>query len=221
MSRVLLVVAHPDDEVLSAGGTIAKHVRRGHEVAVLILSEGVTARYSSDRLALVQKQAKEVAAILGVSHLQLLDLPDQRLDTLAISDVAAPIEEAIAVIRPDIVYTHWVADVNRDHEVVAEATMVATRPYAAPCVRQLLMFESASAGWGASHLLHYPFNPSVFEDISTTIDLKVQALELYEREVRDFPHPRSPEGLRARAAYWGTKVGLSAAEAFSPVRILN
>lgn len=221
VKRVLVVAAHPDDEVLSVGGTIAKHSAAGDDVTALIISEGVSARYPGDHNEVVRRQSQAVADLLGISDLRLLDFPDQRLDTVPISELAAPVEDAIRVAEPDVVYTQWGGDVNRDHNLVAEATVMAARPYAAPSVRSIYLFESASAGWGTSHFLHPPFNPSYFVDIQETLDVKVKAFGLYESEMRAFPHPRSPEAIRSRAAYWGVHCGVEAAEAFVPVRVVR
>lgn len=219
--RVLILAAHPDDEVLGAGGTIARHVREGDQVHIAVLCEGATVRYGADRVAEVDEQFHRAAAVLGVERLSLFGLPDQRLDTLPISEVAAPIEELLSGFAPERVYTHFGGDVNRDHQITAEATAVAARPYVAPVVGEVLMFGSASISWGTTHFAHRPFDPTVFVDISDTLEVKLEAMAAYTTEAREYPHPRSPKALRAEARYWGSRINRTAAEAFVPLRIVR
>ncbi len=219
--NVLVVAAHPDDELLGAGGTIAAHADRGDSVTALILCEGVSVRYRQERKAEVAAQSRRAATILGVTDLIVKDLPDQRLDTLPISQVAAHVEEVVKQRQPAVVYTHFGGDLNRDHRIVAEAVLIATRPYAAPSVREILMFETPSATeWGSAQLLP-AFQPTVFVDISATIERKIEAFLCYSAEVADPPHPRSVEALRARARYWGSQFNRPMAEAFAMVRSLR
>lgn len=219
--KVLVVAAHPDDEILGVGGTAAMHVRRGDTVALAIICEGISARYAPERHAEVERQSRNAGAILGVAEVVLRSLPDQGLDTLPVTQVAAPVEQLIAEFEPEVVYTHFAGDVNRDHRILAEAVLVATRPYAAPSVREVLMFETpSSTEWGAAQLAPV-FQPSVYVDISDVLDLKIEAFVCYTAEVRPFPHPRSPEALRDRARYWGSLVNRRAAEPFTVVRSLR
>jgi LmbE family N-acetylglucosaminyl deacetylase len=203
------------------GGTIARHVRSGDEVHIAILCEGASVRYGSERLAEVNAQAHQAAAVLGVAGLSIFDLPDQRLDTLPISEVAAPVEGLLSEFDPEILYTHFGGDVNRDHQLVAEATAVAARPFPAPRVSEILMFESASISWGTTHFTHPPFDPKLFVDITETLDVKLRAMEAYVTEAMAFPHPRSIEALRDQARYWGSRINRPAAEAFVPMRIVR
>jgi N-acetylglucosamine malate deacetylase 1 len=218
--NILVIGAHPDDELLGVGGTAASHVARGHSVTLAVVCEGVSMRYAPERHAEVRAQTTEAARILGVTDVLIGSLPDQRLDTLPVSDVAAAVEAIVKSRLPDVVYTHFPGDLNRDHRIVAEATMIACRPYASS-VRELLFFETpSSTEWGA---IGVPpaFTPNVFVDVSATLDQKINAMARYTEEVRDYPHPRSLESLRVRARAWGSQVGCEAAEAFVAARILR
>lgn len=219
--RVLVVAAHPDDEILGVGGTVAAHVDRGDKVTVAVMCEGVSIRYDPTRHDEVVRQAHQAASTLGVTDLVLKSLPDQRLDTLPLGEVISEIEQLVKDRQPETVYTHFGGDINRDHQIIAEAVLVATRPYAAPSVREILMFETpSSTEWGSSQLLP-AFDPTVFVDIEAVIERKVEAFLCYSAEVVDYPHPRSDEALRARAQFWGNRVNRRMAEAFTVVRSLR
>jgi len=219
--KVLVVSAHPDDEILGVGGTVAVHAGRGDEVRLAVLCEGVSARHQAERRAEVAEQSRRAAALVGAAGVVQRGLPDQRLDTLPLSEVACEVEQLIEGFAPEVVYTHFGGDINRDHQIIAEAVLVATRPYAAPSVREVLMFETpSSTEWGAPQILPV-FHPAVFVDIAPTLERKVDAFLCYTAEVRDYPHPRSPRALRERARYWGSLVNRTAAEAFAVVRSLR
>jgi LmbE family N-acetylglucosaminyl deacetylase len=219
--KVLVISAHPDDELLGLGGTVAKHAARGDAVTLAVMCEGISMRYHPERHAEVVAQSEKAASILGVANIVHKHLPDQKLDTLPLSDITAEIEALVQELRPDTVYTHFGGDINRDHQVLAEATLVATRPYAAPWVREILMFETpSSTEWGSPAILP-PFQPSVFVDVAATLEKKVEAFLCYSAEVRPWPHPRSGQALRERARYWGSLVNLEAAEPFMVIRALR
>lgn len=219
--KVLVVAAHPDDEILGVGGTVRKHVLAGDEVSLLIACEGVSMRYEDEHHQRVVAQAREAGEILGASEVLFGELPDQRLDTLPRVEVIARVEEVVRRVVPGIVYTHFAGDVNHDHGVLFEAVQVATRPYSAPFVREVLAFETpSSTEWGAP-AVQGAFVPQVFVDVSHTLEDKIRAFCRYEREVRPAPHPRSPESLRARARTWGSVIGVDAAEVFSVIRCIR
>jgi len=219
--RVLVVAAHPDDEILGVGGTVRKHALAGDEVRLLIACEGVSMRYEDEHRQRVVGQAREAGSILGAAEVLFGELPDQRLDTLPRVEVFAKIEEVGRAVRPELIYTHFGGDVNHDHGVLFQAVQVATRPYSAPFVREVLAYETpSSTEWGMP-AVQGAFVPQVFVDISATLEDKIRAFCRYEREVRPAPHPRSPESLRARAQTWGSVIGVAAAEPFMVVRAVR
>ena len=215
---VLVVAAHPDDEVLGVGGTMARHARTGDDVHVLIVTEGTTQQYDDDVDVSVQQKeraARQCADRLGVSEVHFGGLPDMRLDEVAHVDVNAVIEDVIASVRPEVVYTHTPRDVNKDHAIVYESTLVTTRPPSG--IERVLAYEVPSAtGWNGGD--RHGFTPNVYVDIAEFLETKVEAFESYDTEVREYPHPRSARALRSIARARGTEAGFEAAEAFSLVR---
>jgi LmbE family N-acetylglucosaminyl deacetylase len=217
--RVLAVASHPDDETLGAGGTLARHADQGDEVWVCILTDGVTARH--EQAALQQQCAERAGDVLGVKRIVFCGLPDQRLDALPLLDVIAPIEQCIADLQPSLVYTHFKEDVNQDHRITFQATLVATRPVGSS-VRRLLCWETASSTEWAGPFAGSVFAPNVFVDIRDTLPRKIEAMKCYAdtfmSEVRQYPHPRSYEALEVYAKRNGIVAGLAAAEPFMLVR---
>lgn len=220
--KILVVAAHPDDEVLGCGGMMARFAREGHEVFSMIVGEGFTARYQAhdagDRAPVdaLFDQARAVGAFLGAKDVFLARLPDLRFDTLPILDITKTIEDVVAKVRPDTVYTHQKGDLNADHAIVHRATMAAVRPMAGTPVRTLRTFEVfSSTEWGFGEFGN--FVPDWFLNIEATLDAKIQAMAMYPGEIRDFPHPRSAIAMTAAARRWGSQVGLTAAEPFRTV----
>jgi len=216
--KVLVVAAHPDDELLGVGGTIASHVAKGDQVRVVVMCEGFSSRYNPDWDGEVRKQANEAARILGVTDLVLGNMPDQRLETLLLCDVAKKIGQLIEESQPELVYTHFGGDINRDHRILTEAVLVAVRPYSAPSVKEILMFETPSSTEWGSPPLTTSFQPNVYVDISEFLERKINAFSCYSAEVRESPHPRSLQALADRARYWGSVINRRSAEAFVLVR---
>jgi N-acetylglucosamine malate deacetylase 1 len=264
--KILLIAAHPDDELLGVGGAIAWHIANGDQVKVAVMCEGISARFSSDgryelgggngtrtgvaavrtaveaalqdaqestlaansdviprcyvpeRFDAVKLETYAAARILGVTDVHLGNLPDQRLETLPLSDVVKQIEVLVSDFEPDLVYTHFAGDINRDHRVLTEALLVAVRPYAAPSVKEILMFETPSSTEWSSPPLTPSFQPNVFVDITPFLAHKIAAFNCYSAEGRPYPHPRSPQALADRAHYWGSLVNRESAEPFMLVR---
>jgi LmbE family N-acetylglucosaminyl deacetylase len=212
---VLAVVAHPDDEVLGAGGTLARHAAKGDAVHILFLADGVSAR-GDDKAAVERrvKAARLASSALGVHEPQFLGLPDNRLDRLELLDIVQPIENAIRKIAPQTIYTHHAGDLNIDHVLCHRAVLTACRPLPGSTVLRIYAMEvPSSTEWSGN-----AFMPTHFVDISDTLQAKRRALEAYGEEMRPFPHARSYEAVDALATWRGASVGLRAAEAFIVVR---
>lgn len=221
---VLVVAAHPDDEILGCGGTMTRLAREGREVRIAILAEGMSSRYAHRedadprQLQQLHARAQQAADKVGAKEVVLCKLPDNRMDTVPLLEVVKLVEELVARFRPEVIYTHHPGDLNVDHGVVHRAVLTATRPVPGQCVRDIYAFEVPSSTEWAFQRLEPAFRPSVFVDITETLETKIEALACYDTETRKFPHPRSAEVLRAIATRWGSVAGLPAVEAFELIR---
>jgi LmbE family N-acetylglucosaminyl deacetylase len=221
--NVLVVAAHPDDEILGCGATMARHAAEGDRVTVLLMADGVGARNPENAtVALAERQgaARKANKILGVDEVTLLTYPDNRMDTAALLDIVQDMEKVIRQCTPEVVYTHHSGDVNIDHRLVSEAVVVACRSSPGFSVRQLLFFETASSTEWRPPVSGMSFAPNYFVNISSYLALKLQALEVYSEELRAFPHPRSKTAVAHLAAWRGATVGVEAAEAFELARAI-
>jgi N-acetylglucosamine malate deacetylase 1 len=208
--RILVIAAHPDDEVLGAGGTLIRHFKRGDEVRALIVCSADPIRYrpgQHDQPA----DAERASYYLG-GRTSGLGFPDQRLDAGSNLELIQAIELQVRDYQPDTVYTHHWGDVNADHVRIAEAVDIATRPFAAPWLKRLYAFETPSSSEWTASSRNRPFIPNAFSDISAELDRKLDAMRCYRSELRPYPHPRSLRSLREHAGYWGSVANMSAAE---------
>lgn len=219
--NILVLAAHPDDEVLGCGGTILKHVKNGDEVHVVILAEGVTSRSDGrnkeqheEKLAELADAAVRANDVLGVSSLTLLKFPDNRMDSVDLLDVVKVVEGIIDKLQPKVIYTHHAGDVNVDHCVLNKAVITACRPIPGHLVEDILFFEiPSSTEWqvpGSAPV----FAPNWFVDVTETMSTKLEALRAYASEMRDWPHPRSDKAVAHLASWRGACIGTEAAEAF-------
>jgi len=222
-NKVLVVAAHPDDEILGCGGTMAKMAQQGDEVYTLLLGKGIAARGQDEQEA--KNQIEELDGCMnsanqtvGVKKVFSFDFPDNSFDSVALLEIVKVVEDIKGKVKPDIIFTHYYNDLNIDHRLTYEAVITATRPMNDESVREIYSFEVlSSTEW------RYPlsFSPNTFFDISETIKVKLQALEHYKSETREYPHPRSLEAVELNAKSWGVKSGLRFAEAFECVRCIK
>lgn len=225
-NRTLIIAAHPDDEVLGCGGAILKLTRAGAEVHLAFLADGIGARNpdpGQQQAELAQRRAAAQAAarILGVASLSFDDLPDNRLDSIPLLDITQKVEALIDQHRPTTLFTHHAGDLNVDHRRTHQAVITACRPQRGHPVRTLLCFEQPSSTEWQPPGSGLAFTPHWFVDISTTLAGKLAALEAYAAELRDWPHPRSRQGIEHLARWRGASVGCDAAEAFMLARHLQ
>ena len=228
--RILIVAAHADDEVIGCGGAIAWHAARGDDVRVLIMADGVTSRMYDPGISMSRaeellacKQALEhrkaeclnAISLLGPGKdtVSFLDLADQRLDTYPFLDLVKHVEKAGKNFSPAIVYTHFFGDINLDHRLTTNAVLTAFRPWQKADV-VIRLFEVPESTGISSQTGHASFTPDYFLDISQFWDHKQRALSVYTSESCEYPHPRSVQSLRERAAFWGKRARAIYGEAF-------
>lgn len=219
MKTILILAAHPDDEVLGCGGTIAKFTDDAAVVHVAFLADGVFSRASEQVAQQLELEARRAAAqkaceILGVKSVSFGDFPDNRMDTVPLLEIIQEVEKLIAKYQPEMILTHHAGDVNVDHRRLHEAVLTACRPQHGHPVKTLLCFEvPSSTEWQLPNSAPV-FAPNWFVDISATLERKLAALEVYSAELRAWPHPRSRRGVEHLAHWRGATMGVDAAEAF-------
>ena len=226
MKRTILVIAaHSDDETLGCGGTISLLADAGATVHVAFMADGVSSRSESkgdlNELSVRCSAARKACDILGVQDIFFGDFPDNRMDTIALLDIVKTVESLIDKYQPDTIFTHHVGDLNIDHRRVHEAVVTACRPQTGHSVRTLLFFEIPSSTEWQPPGSGTAFEPNWFEDISTSLARKLQALDAYEMEMRDWPHPRSRKGVEHLARWRGASIGTEASESFVLGRYLG
>ena len=228
--KVMIVVAHPDDELLGLGATLHKLINDySVKTHVVILGEGITSR-SNDRdldlwkkeLATHQENIKNAQKAIGYHSTSVFDFPDNRFDTVALLDLIKIIEKEKETFQPEVIFTHHGGDVNIDHQRTFEAVITGCRPMQDEKVKTIITFETPSGTEWRSPTDPRHFLPNLFFSVSeTNIDAKIKGMESYEFERRKYPHPRSPEALKIQAQRWGIMVGTNFAEAFCLVRSIN
>ena len=223
--KILIVAAHPDDEVLGCFGTVARLIKEGWEAYTLILGEGKTSR---DEKRVVENKFAEIELLnteihkanksIRIKKVFIESFPDNRFDSVDLLDIVKVVSKVKEEVQPTIIFTHFENDLNIDHRITYQAVMTATRPMEDECVKEIYSFEIlSSTEW------NYPlsFAPDIYFDISDTIDMKINAMKEYKSELCKYPHPRSLEGIRLNARYWGMRVGKEFVEAFKTVRVIK
>jgi len=225
--KILVVVAHPDDEVLGLGGTIHRLINyHGCEVRAVILGEGITSRSEiretekwKNELEIHRINIETARKAIGYESVSIYDFPDNRFDSVCLLDIIKVVEKEKREFQPEVIFTHHGGDLNIDHQRTFEAVITSCRPMSNEPVKTIITFETMSGTeWRASSDPKH-FIPNMFSEISEeSLTAKIKAMEAYEFERRAYPHPRSPEALRIRAQMWGVTNGLNLAEAFQLIR---
>ena len=219
---VLVVAAHPDDEILGVGGTLARHVHEGDDVHIVIMAEGATSRVATsqgaDEVESLRGAARRAGQVIGAHPPLFAGFPDNRMDGVDFLDIVKWLEDAVAELRPTVVYTHHHGDLNVDHGLVYGAVLTAFRPLPQRLTPAIYTFETpSSTEWGRAS---QPFIAQHYVNVTDTLNIKKEALAHYAMELRAFPHPRSLEAVEILAKWRGAESGMIAAEAFGVVRTL-
>ena len=208
--NVLVIAAHPDDEVVGMGATIKK-LSKKNKIFLCIVTEGATAQYDDKKMMKVRRDACiKSSKLLGISNVKFLDFPDMGLDMISQLEINKELEKIIEVFKPKVVYTTPSHDLHKDHQLVFASTLVATRPFSSS-VKQLLSYESPGP-------VIQPFRPTVYENVEKEFSYKLNAFKMYKSEVMRFPHPRSIRAVENLAVLRGVESGLKKAEAFQLIR---
>jgi len=217
---VLVIAAHPDDETIGCGGTILKHIDNGDTVNIITLTDGVSSRDSlsgSDKKER-NKAANNAIKLLGANWVGCGTFPDNNMDSIPILQIIKFIESFKKKYYPNIIYTHSPSDLNIDHGVASMATLTAFRPEPTEKYDEIRFFEVASSSDFSVKQLNKKFEPNLFVNIDNFLEIKIEALECYDEEIRDYPHSRSYKKIEALAEYRGAQSGMNFAEAFEVVR---
>jgi LmbE family N-acetylglucosaminyl deacetylase len=223
--KILIIAAHPDDEVLGCGGTVAR-LTPDNTINTLILGEGITSRdiprQEKDRaLFNLQNNCKKANSLLGVKKVFFENFPDNKFDSIPLLDIVRSIEACIKKIRPDQIYTHHHGDLNIDHRITQHAVLTAARPFGDNTVKKIFSFEVlSSTEWNVQDTATM-FRPNTWINISNTIQTKLDAMQEYTGELCVYPHPRSLDGIKILAAKRGLEVGVPYAEAFHLIRCIE
>jgi LmbE family N-acetylglucosaminyl deacetylase len=228
--RIMLVVAHPDDELLGLGASMHKLIKQfGCKIKVVILGEGITSRSDArdvkkwkKELATHKQNIKNAAKAIGYHEVKTYDFPDNRFDSVALLDLVKVIEKEKNDFKPEIIFTHHGGDTNVDHRQTFDAVITATRPMSHEIVKTIIAFETpSSTEWQAFNHPNY-FKPNLFLEVSKKdVDAKIKGMESYEFEKRKYPHPRSSKALEIQCQRNGVIVGKEYAEAFMLIRSIQ
>jgi LmbE family N-acetylglucosaminyl deacetylase len=217
-NKILIVAPHLDDEVLGCGGTLIRHIEEKDEVCVAFIAHRVYGhKYDSDRMKVELSHMEKARKVTGYQRMEFFDLPDEKLDR-HIPDIISALEPLVEDFRPDTVYSPFWQDNHQDHRAVAEAVRVVLRPAVYTFVKKWLACETPSSTEQSPPMPGCAFQPNCYVNISLFLERKLEAVRCYETEARPFPHPRSPEALKALAARRGVEAAMKYAEAFVILR---
>jgi LmbE family N-acetylglucosaminyl deacetylase len=222
MKKVVVISAHPDDEVLGCGGTLFKHKKNGDQVAWIIVTNVLSEHgFSEERIRSRQEEIKKVEKLIGIDQVFKLDFPTAKLDTTHLNAIISKISAAFTSFEPEIIYTMNRSDAHSDHRVIFDAVAACTKSFRYPFIKQVLMYECLSETEFAPALPEKVFIPNYFVDISGFMDKKLEAMKVYESELGPHPFPRSLEAIKALGLLRGSTAGTTYAEAFQIIKFID
>jgi len=213
MNKILIIVAHPDDETLGCGGTILKLKKLNCEVEILFMTNGVSSRDKSNENDILQrkKYTEKAMDLYKIKNFRFADFPDNQMDKITFIEIVKKIEDHVFSLKPDIIFTHYANDLNIDHKLTYEATNTCIRSFKCDFISEVFSFEIPSS---TEQNFNNKFSPNVYFDISRYIDKKIDIFNSYESEVEEMPHPRSSIYIRALSQFRGGESNFNNAEAF-------
>lgn len=218
MSKVLVIAPHPDDEVLGCGGTILEHVNTGDHVSLCIVTEGYTPDWSEELLERKEEEIEEATNLLGIEDVYQLGLQTAKLDQVMQKELNDRLSKIMTEVDPDILYIPSKSDLHKDHRIIFESVLVASRPHQAD-IERILAYETLSeTEWGQPI---QNFEPNWYVDITGNLEKKLEAMKAYQDELKDSPHPRSIEGIKAKVKQRGSEIAVENAEAFRLIRAIQ
>lgn len=217
--KIAAIFAHPDDEILACGATLARHARSGDEVRIFIMATGLASRgeATDEDFKKLQAEARKAAGEIGATEVVFGNFPDNAMDSVPLLDVVKGIEIFLSGFPASVIYTHHMGDMNVDHEIVARAVLTAARPLPGCGELTILAGEVNSSTEYAAHPMP-AFRPTEYVNVTETLSCKIAGMAAYEGELRDWPHPRSLKGIEYQARNRGAQSGFEAAEAFMTLR---
>ncbi len=222
MKNIIVISAHPDDEIIGAGGTLLKHVANGDQVFWLIVTNVFEEQgFSKERVESRQVEIDSVAKMLGIKEIYKLNYPTMTLTSSTLLKMVPEISKIFSTVRPEIIYCLNRSDAHSDHRVTFDAVMACTKSFRYPYIKQVLMYECISETEFAPALFEKVFLPNYFVDISSYLDKKIEIMKIYESELAEHPFPRSIRNLKALATFRGASVGVEYAEAFQLLKYID
>ena len=219
-NNILIIAAHPDDEILGCGGTIIK-LKKDFNIKVLFMTDGVSARGKKSKEIIERKKScKKLFKKLGISEPTFFNFPDNQMDSVPMLQIVKKIEHILKKIKPVTIFTHYAECLNIDHQITCKSVLTACRPLKNSTVKKILSFEIlSSTEW--SKFKNKGFEPNYFIDISKQMKKKISSMKHYRRELRKYPHSRSIKAIEALARFRGVSCGVKYAEGFYLNRLIE
>lgn len=223
-NKILVVAAHPDDEILGCGGTIAKYLKEGTKVKTVILTKGISSRYDkvTNKVKKLQSKLQKSSLLanraIGVRDISFFDLPDNQFDSKSLLSLVKILEKIIKEFKPNKIFTHFINDLNIDHQYTSKAVITAARPEYHNSVAEIIFFEINSSTDYQINTNGMQFQPNFFVNISKTLKNKKKALTFYRTEMKKYPHSRSIKAVINKNISIGNSFGFNACEAFQIAR---
>jgi len=218
MENILVISAHPDDETFGAGGTIAKLVKMKKNVYWCVVTKPYPPDWTEDVIKVKRKEALNAARILGFKEIYFLEYPTAKLDTIPIKSLADEFTRLVKDLEPDTVFIPFKGDMNQDHKRVFDAMIISSKPIPTQSVKRVISYETPSSTEYSEKLCSNIFIPNLYVDITNEIKTKIESAKCYKTELKEFPHPRSLDGIIIKAKLRGMEVGVPMAEAFMIMR---